>query len=71
MDIASPRWRQIGVRHSSMQVWCAAREQPAVISVIERGNATATACFVLWCSLRGCGHCEERCLRELSDPSPV
>jgi len=50
------------VRHDSRHVHCARLAQPAVVSIIERDDAGAPLRFVLWCSLRGIGHCDERCL---------
>jgi len=55
---------QVGpVCHASTQVWCADREQSAVVSIIGRNDAANPIRFVLWCSLRACGECSERCLR--------
>jgi len=51
-----------GVRHSSMRVWCTGRAERAVISVIERADTSPAVRFVLWCSLRGAGECDEHCV---------
>jgi hypothetical protein len=54
---------QVGpVCHASTQVWCADRGQLAVVSVVGRNDAGPPIRFVLWCSLRACGECSERCL---------
>ena len=56
---------QIGpVRHCSKRVCCLARGQRAVVSVIERSDANDAVRFVLWCSLRAAGECDEQCLRD-------
>jgi len=49
------------VHHASGWVWCLERGASATVSVVERNDAAAIR-FVLWCSLRGCGECSERCL---------
>jgi hypothetical protein len=53
----------VTVQHQSDEVYCHARQEPAVISVIERTDAHGAMRFVLWCSLRAIGACDERCLR--------
>jgi len=50
------------VRHSSSRVYCPTRSKPAVISMIERWDCPHTVRFVLWCSLRDMGQCDEPCL---------
>jgi hypothetical protein len=50
------------IEYSSRQVYCSTRKEPAVISVVERARARGTVRFVLWCSLRGDGSCDEQCL---------
>jgi hypothetical protein len=54
-----------GLRHDSRLVYCNARQQEAVISVIERTDCRTCIRFVLWCSLRGIGECGEGCLRSV------
>ncbi|MEO8601317.1 MAG: hypothetical protein ABI629_01950 [bacterium] len=51
------------VEHESAQVDCDTHQQTAVISAIERRDVEPPLRFVLWCSLRGIGHCDEACLR--------
>jgi len=51
------------VRHSSNRFYCTARGQTAVVSVVERTEAKDAIHFVLWCSLRAAGKCDEQCLR--------
>ena len=53
------------VRHASAQVWCVENERPAVVSVIDRNDDGRAVRFVLWCSLRACDQCNERCLSSL------
>lgn len=50
------------VHHRSKRVHCAAYGQSAVVSVIERSDTNGAVCFVLWCSLRAAGECDEQCL---------
>lgn len=50
------------VRHSSRRVYCVARSQPALISTVERLDWPRAVRFVLWCSLRHGGLCDEHCL---------
>ena len=50
------------VHHCSKRVRCVAYGQPAVVSVIERRDTNGAVCFVLWCSLRAAGECDEQCL---------
>jgi len=52
------------IEHRSHEVYCAAREEPAVVSVISRTGAHRPIHFVLWCSLCGIGECDAGCLRE-------
>ncbi len=63
----APRWREAqpclgAVRYEGRRVWCATRAQPAVVSVVERDDTGTPLRFVRWCSLRGLGACDERCL---------
>lgn len=52
------------VRYSAEEVHCGPRNEPAVISVVAREGARGRPmCFVLWCSLRAIGQCDEQCLR--------
>ena len=50
------------VSHASARVWCGQHARSALVSIIDRDDAGPIR-FVLWCSLRGCGHCSEDCLR--------
>lgn len=50
------------IQYSSRQVYCSTRKEPAVISVVERADVPGTVRFVLWCSLRSGGQCDEQCL---------
>jgi len=50
------------VRHSGQRVYCAGHASPATISVVERLDTQPALRFVLWCSLRDIGQCDERCL---------
>ena len=53
---------QLGaVRHAAGRVYCPERGGAALVSVIERADVP-TVRFVLWCSLRACSECSERCL---------
>lgn len=55
---------QVGaVLHRSKRVHCTAHVQTAVVSVIERTDTNGAVRFVLWCSLRAAGTCDEQCLR--------
>lgn len=57
---------QLGmVRHASGHVDCPERGSAALVSVIERADVP-TVRFVLWCSLRACSECSERCLHMAS-----
>jgi len=59
------------VHHASARVWCGERGESAVISIIERAETGSAGAFVLWCSLRACEKCSERCLRQSVLPRPV
>ncbi len=65
MSAKMPEDREQGpvVHHSSGRVYCNGFGQPAVVSVIERGGRQGAIRYVLWCSLRGIGDCDEECLR--------
>lgn len=57
---------QVGaVLHCSTRVHCTARGQTAVVSVIDRTDTNGAVRFVLWCSLRAAGECDEQCLQTL------
>ncbi len=53
------------VLRSSARIWCAEREVPAVVSVVERDLGGTCLRFVQWCSVLGCDACTERCLSAL------
>lgn len=50
------------IHHTFDEVYCAARAAPARIDIIDRTGPHHPIRFVLWCSLRGVGVCDERCL---------
>lgn len=61
--VPSPKWPEGTIRHSSTQVYCWHRGEAATISVVERVDEHGARRFVLWCSLRPEGQCDEHCLR--------
>lgn len=64
--------QQIGaVLHCSRRIYCTARRQTALASIVERTDTNGAVRFVLWCSLRSAGECDEQCLRrEQRDGQP-
>lgn len=50
------------VQYSSHETHCPTGNQPAVLTVVSRLEASPAVRFVLWCSLRGMDLCDERCL---------
>jgi hypothetical protein len=50
------------IRRDALRVWCAERQNPAVISTVERDTPRGRVHYVLWCSLRACDACSEQCL---------
>ena len=55
----------------SGHVPCPERGRAALVSVVERDAAPSPIRFVLWCSLRACDECSERCLRTSRSDFPA